>query len=71
MSSTCAALLVADGARDEELTHAVAVEIDGLTFAIAAEAVEETTARALRARSLTVLDLEALAADARLRIDDE
>lgn len=64
------ALLVADGTRDEELTHAVAVEIDGLTFAIAAEAVEETR-RERASANLTVLDLDGLAADARLRIDDE
>ena len=63
-------LLVADGRRDGELTHAVAVRTDGLTFAIAAEAVEET-ARERAGAQLTVLDLEALAADARLRIDDE
>lgn len=64
------ALLVPDGRREAELTHAVAVTIDGLTFAIAAEAVEET-ARERAGAQLTVLDLEALAADARLRIDDE
>jgi hypothetical protein len=52
------------------LTHAVAVMSDGLTFAIAAEAVEETRREGASAR-LTVLDLEALAAGARLRIDDE
>ena len=62
--------LVAGGARDGELTHAVAVEIDGLTFGIAAEAVEETS-RERAGALLTVLDLEALAADTRLRIDDE
>ena len=48
----------------------MAVEIDGLTFGIAAEAVEETS-RERAGAHLTVLDLEALAADARLRIDDE
>ncbi len=63
-------LLVADGPRDGELTHAVAVAIDGMTFAIAAEAVEETN-RERASAHLTVLDLEALAADTRLRIDDE
>jgi purine-binding chemotaxis protein CheW len=63
-------VLVADAPRDQELTHAVAVEVDGLRFAIAAEAVEETNRERASAR-LTVLDLEALAADARLRIDDE
>jgi purine-binding chemotaxis protein CheW len=63
-------LLVADGSRDGELTHAVAVDADGLTFAIAAEAIEETN-RERASASLTVLDLEALAADTRLRIDDE
>ena len=63
-------LLVADGTRDGELTHAVAVAIDGLTFAIAAEAVEETR-RERASANLTVLDLDGLAADARLRIDDE
>jgi purine-binding chemotaxis protein CheW len=64
------ALLVPDGPRDVALTHAVAVMSDGLTFAIAAEAVEETRREGASAR-LTVLDLEALAAGARLRIDDE
>jgi chemotaxis signal transduction protein len=63
-------LLVADGTRDAALTHAVAVTIDGLTFAIAAEAVEETR-RERASANLTVLDLDGLAADARLRIDDE
>ena len=62
--------LVAGGSREGELTHAVAVEIDGLTFGIAAEAVEETS-RERAGALLTVLDLEALAADPRLRIDDE
>lgn len=66
--------LVAGGSRDGELTHAVAVETEGLSFGIAAEAVEETSrerAQALEHGLVTVLDLEALAAEARLRIDDE
>jgi purine-binding chemotaxis protein CheW len=63
-------LLVAHGTREGELTHAVAVAIDGLTFAIAAEAVEETR-RERAGANLTLLDLDGLAADARLRIDDE
>jgi chemotaxis signal transduction protein len=64
--------------------HVVAVETDGLTFGIAADGVEETrrtSAAALRPPPpgpflgmtedpLIVLDLEALAADPRLRIDD-
>jgi hypothetical protein len=61
--------LVTGGTREGALTHAVAVEFDGQAFAIAAEAVEETSRE--RGALLTVLDLEALAADARLRIDDE
>ena len=48
----------------------MAVELDGLAFGIAAEAVEETS-RERAGALLTVLDLEALAADTRLRIDDE
>jgi purine-binding chemotaxis protein CheW len=63
-------VLVPDGPRDAELTQAVAVRADGLTFVIAAEAVEETNRERSSAR-LTVLDPEELAADARLRIDDE
>ena len=62
--------LVAAGSRSGGLTHAVAVELDGLAFAIAAEAVEETS-RERAGALLTVLDLEALTADPRLRIDDE
>ena len=50
--------LVAGGVREAELTHAVAVQFDGLTFAIAAEAVEETS-RERAGAQLTVLDLEA------------
>jgi hypothetical protein len=45
-----------------------------MTFAIAAESVEETArvpVEALDRALVTVLDLEALAADPRLRIDDE
>jgi purine-binding chemotaxis protein CheW len=64
------ATLVAGGTRDGELTHVVAVELDGLAFGIAAEAVEETS-RERAGALLTVLDLEALVADTRLRIDDE
>ena len=63
------AQLVAGASRDGELTHAVAVQIDGLAFGIAAEAVEETS-RERAGALLTVLDLEALAANGRLRIDD-
>jgi purine-binding chemotaxis protein CheW len=57
-----------------ELTDIVAVSVDGMTFGIAAEAVEETTrerVEALDQALVTVLDLESLAADPRLRIDDE
>jgi chemotaxis signal transduction protein len=61
--------LVPGAPLDGELTHAVAVRIDELTFAIAAEAVEETS-RERAGALLTALDLEALAAQARLRIDD-
>ena len=66
--------LVPDGDRSAELTQTVAVAIDGMTFGIAAEAVEETSrerVEALDRALVTVLDLEALAADPRLRIDDE
>jgi chemotaxis signal transduction protein len=65
-------------------THLVAVEADGLRFGIAADGVEETRRastsalgapppgpfRGMTEDSLIVLDLEALAADPRLRIDD-
>jgi purine-binding chemotaxis protein CheW len=54
--------------------HAVAVRTGDLTFAIAAEAVEETSRRhgdALERSLVTVLDLDALVAKARLRIDDD
>jgi purine-binding chemotaxis protein CheW len=63
-------VLVAGGTREAELRHVVAVESGGMTFGIAAEAVEETSRERAGTR-LAVLDLEALAADARLRIDDE
>jgi purine-binding chemotaxis protein CheW len=62
--------LVTGGTRDGELTQVVAVEVDGMAFGIAAEAVEETS-RERAGALLTVLDLEALVADTRLRIDDE
>jgi purine-binding chemotaxis protein CheW len=66
--------LVPEGNRAAELTETIAVSVDGMTFAIAAEAVEETArerVEALEQALVTVLDLEALAADPRLRIDDE
>jgi purine-binding chemotaxis protein CheW len=66
--------LVPGGDVGAQLTNTVAVSVDGMTFGIAAEAVEETARerpRALDAALVTVLDLEALAADPRLRIDDE
>jgi purine-binding chemotaxis protein CheW len=66
--------LLPDGDVAAELTETVAVAIEGMTFGIAAEAVEETTRERLEALDqalVTVLDLEALAADPRLRIDDE
>lgn len=66
--------LVPGGAIDRALTHAVAVAVGGMTFGIAAEAVEETSRGRAGAHDrsvLTVLDLEALAADPRLRIDDD
>jgi purine-binding chemotaxis protein CheW len=63
-------LLVPGGALERELTHAVAVSVDGVTFAIAAEDVEETS-RERDIASSTLVDLEALAADPRLRIDDD
>jgi purine-binding chemotaxis protein CheW len=67
-------LLVPGGALDAALTHAVTVSVDGVMFGIAAEGVEETTRERAGAHDravLTVLDLEALAADPRLRIDDD
>jgi chemotaxis signal transduction protein len=67
-------LLVPGGALDGALTHAVTVSVDGVIFGIAAEGVEQTTRERADAHDravLTVLDLEALAADPRLRIDDD
>jgi chemotaxis signal transduction protein len=66
------------------LTHVIAVAAEGQTFGIAAEAVEETCRvdddalvssasgpfRGVTEERLTVLDLEALARDPRLRIDE-
>jgi purine-binding chemotaxis protein CheW len=66
--------LVPHGDVGAELTQTVMVAIEGLTFGIAAETVEQTTRERvedLDAELVTVLDLEALAADPRLRIDDE
>jgi purine-binding chemotaxis protein CheW len=66
--------LVPGGDATGALTNTVAVSVDGMTFAIAAESVEETArvpVEALDRALVTVLDLEALAADPRLRIDDE
>jgi purine-binding chemotaxis protein CheW len=66
--------LIPGGVLDAALTHAVAVSVDGMTFGIAAEGVDETTRERTGANdrgALTVLDLEALAADPRLRIDDD
>jgi purine-binding chemotaxis protein CheW len=66
-------LLVPHGER-RELTDAIAVSVGGMTFAIAAEGVDETaglSAQALDEALVTLLDLEALAVDPRLRIDDE
>jgi purine-binding chemotaxis protein CheW len=66
--------LIPHGDLSAELTQTVAVAIDGLTFGIAAESVEQTTRERvedLDAALVTVLDLEALAADPRLRIDDQ
>ncbi len=65
--------LVPGGATGGELAHAVAVSVDGMRFGIAAETVEETARRhagELDGGLLTLLDLEALAADPRLRIED-
>jgi purine-binding chemotaxis protein CheW len=58
------------------LSHVVAVSVDGMSFGIAAEAVEETTREraavgAVTDDLVTVLDLEAMAADPRLRIEDD
>ncbi len=63
--------LVPGGETERELTHTVAVSVDGMTFGIAAEGVEETSREHAGARELAVLDLEALAADPRLRIDED
>ena len=74
VSWTCGASSCPTATCAAELTETVAVAVDGMTFGIAAEAVEETTrerAEALDQALVTVLDLEALAADPRLRIDDE
>ena len=54
----------------------VTVAVDGMTFGIAAESVLETTRERCAVGDVTdelvtVLDLEALAADPRLRIDDD
>jgi chemotaxis signal transduction protein len=68
----------------DEPAHAIAVAVAGLTFAIAAGGVDETRRASAAAlgppppgpfrgatdEPLLVLDLEALAADPRLRIDD-
>lgn len=59
-----------------ELTHVVTVAVDGTMFGIAAEAVLETTREhgavgGVTDGLVTVLDLEALAAHPRLRIDDD
>ncbi len=65
--------LVPEGNAGAELTETIAVSIDGTTFGIAAEAVQETArerVEALDRALVTVLDLEALAADPRLRIDE-
>jgi purine-binding chemotaxis protein CheW len=66
--------LVPHGDPSAELTQTVVVAIDGMTFGIAAESVEQAArerAQDLDRELVTVLDLEALAADPRLRIDDE
>jgi purine-binding chemotaxis protein CheW len=66
--------LVPGGNASAELTETVAVSVEGMTFGIAAEAVEEAgreRVEALDQALVTVLDLEALAMDPRLRIDDE
>jgi purine-binding chemotaxis protein CheW len=66
--------LVPQGDSGAELTDTLAVAIEGLTFGIAAESVEQTTREHpsdLERAFVTLLDLEALAADPRLRIDDE
>jgi purine-binding chemotaxis protein CheW len=67
---------LAPDAERGELTHVVTVAVDGMTFGIAAEAVLETTRErcavgGVTGELVTVLDLEALAADPRLRIDDD
>ncbi len=66
--------LLPHGDHSAELTQTVAVAIDGVIFALAAESVEQTTRERvgeLERALVTVLDLEALAADPRLRIDDQ
>jgi purine-binding chemotaxis protein CheW len=66
--------LVPEGDGTAELTETVAVHVDGMSFGIAAESVQESTrqrAETLEQALVTVLDLQTLAADPRLRIDDE
>ena len=66
--------LVPHGDVGAELTQTVTVAIGDLTFGIAAETVEQTTRERvedLDRELVTVLDLQALAADPRLRIDDQ
>jgi purine-binding chemotaxis protein CheW len=66
--------LVPGGALEAPLTNAVAVSVEDMAFGIAVESVEDTErvpVEVLDRELVTVLDLEALAADPRLRIDDE
>jgi chemotaxis signal transduction protein len=61
------------GTGGEELTQVLAVSVDGMTFGIAVEAVEETArehAGALERALLHGRELEAQAPDPRLRGDD-
>jgi purine-binding chemotaxis protein CheW len=53
-----------------ELTHVVVVSADGATFGIAVETVEETVRERASDPLRTLLDVESLAGDPRLRIDD-
>ncbi len=66
--------LVPGGAAGDELAHIIAVSVDGMRFGIAAETVQESSrwqTGELDSGLLTLLDLEALAADPRLRIEDD
>ena len=66
--------LLPHGDRNAALSDVIAVSVAGMSFGIAAEGVDEAaglSTHELDEALVTLLDLEALAADPRLRIDDE